>query len=79
MACRSRVSWAGLELRSGNLDVCRQLLREGLDQHPDFPAALLLMARLERQRGNVNLAEAFARRAQKVGIPIRSLQPGYRH
>lgn len=63
-----RVSWAGLELRNGNFDVCRKLLREGLDQHPDFPAALLLMARLERQSGNVNLAEAFARRAQKVGV-----------
>jgi hypothetical protein len=62
-----RVSWAGLELRCGNLDVCRQLLREGLDQHPDYPAALLLTAQLERRSGNLNLAEAYARRAQKVG------------
>lgn len=61
-----RVSWAGLELRAGNLDVCRQLLREGLDQHPDFPAALLMVARAERLSGNLVLAEAFARRAQKV-------------
>lgn len=61
------MSWAGLELRDGNLELCRQLLREGLDQHPDFPAALLLMARLERKSGNINLAEAYARRVQQVG------------
>lgn len=63
----ARVSWAGLELRCGNLDAARQLLREGLDQHPDYPAALLLTAQLERRSGNLNLAEAYARRAQKVG------------
>lgn len=62
-----RVAWAGLELRAGNLDDCRQLLREGLDQHPDYPAALLLTAQLERRCRNFNLAEAYARRALKVG------------
>lgn len=68
------VSWAGLELRAGNLDVCRELLREGLDQHPDFPAGLLLTAQLERKSGRLDLAEAYARRARKVCGCIRVLK-----
>lgn len=62
----NRVSWAGLELREGNLDEARELLREGLDAHPDFPAALLLLAKLERLEGQLEAAEAYARRAQKA-------------
>ncbi|WIA39029.1 hypothetical protein OEZ86_005175 [Tetradesmus obliquus] len=62
----NRVSWAGLELREGNVDEARELLREGLDAHPDFPAALLLLAKLERLEGQLEAAEAYARRAQKA-------------
>jgi Tfp pilus assembly protein PilF len=63
-----RVSWAGLELREGNASEARQLLREGLDAHPDFPGALLLLAKLERLEGQLDVAEAYARRAQKVSL-----------
>lgn len=63
----NRVSWADLELREGNVEEARELLREGLDAHPDFAGALLLLAKLERQAGQLDLAEAYARRAQKVG------------
>jgi Tfp pilus assembly protein PilF len=62
-----RVSWAALELRSGNLADCRQLLREGLDQHPDCAAALLLLSQIERRWGRIDIAEAYTRRAQQVG------------
>lgn len=63
----NRVSWADLELRAGQVTTARALLQEGLDRHPAFPAALALMARLERGQGALDLAEAYARRAQKVG------------
>eukprot|EP00878_Enallax_costatus_P044167 GHUV01052466.1.p1 GENE.GHUV01052466.1~~GHUV01052466.1.p1 ORF type:complete len:265 (-),score=24.03 GHUV01052466.1:223-960(-) len=65
-AMHNRVSWASLELLEGNVDEARELLREGLDAHPDFQAAMLLLAKLERQQGNLDLAEAYARRVQKV-------------
>lgn len=60
------MSWADLEMRDGQVEAARQLLLEGLDRHPDFPAALLLLAQLERAAGDLDLAEAYARRAQKV-------------
>ncbi|KIY94677.1 PsbD mRNA maturation factor Nac2 [Monoraphidium neglectum] len=63
----NRVSWATLELDGGNVEAARQLLREGLDLHPRFGAALVLMARLERQAGDYDLAEAYVRRAYKAG------------
>lgn len=62
----NRVSWASLELREGNLDEARQLLREGLDLHPNFAAAMLLVAKLERQQGQLDVAEAYVRRVMKV-------------
>ncbi|KAF6251870.1 hypothetical protein COO60DRAFT_579528 [Scenedesmus sp. NREL 46B-D3] len=62
----NRVSWAGLELREGNAAEARELLREGLDGHPDFPGALLLLSKLERLEGQLDTAEAYARRAQKA-------------
>lgn len=62
----NRVSWADLELRDGHPGRARALLAEGLDTHPDFAAALLLMAQVERRDGDLDLAEAYARRAQKV-------------
>lgn len=62
----NRVSWASLELAEGNVDDARELLRDGLDAHPEFQAAMLLLAKLERQEGNLDLAEAYARRVQKV-------------
>jgi Tfp pilus assembly protein PilF len=64
----NRVSWATLELDGGNVEAARQLLREGLDLHPRFGAALVLMARLERQAGDYDLAEAYVRRAYKVRV-----------
>jgi Tfp pilus assembly protein PilF len=67
------VSWAALELREGNAAEARELLREGLDAHPDFPAALLLLAKLERSEGQLDAAEAYARRAQKVSSGVVGL------
>jgi Tfp pilus assembly protein PilF len=63
----NRVSWATLELEEGDADAARRLLRDGLDLHPGFAAALALMARVEREEGNLELAEAYVRRAFKVG------------
>ena len=65
---QNRVSWADLELREGEVVTARSLLKEGLDKHPDYPAALVLMARVEREEGNLELAEGYARRAQKVKV-----------
>jgi Tfp pilus assembly protein PilF len=62
----NRVSWATLELDAGDREAARKLLREGLDHHPNFVGALVLMARLEREAGNLDLAEAYVRRAFKV-------------
>jgi tetratricopeptide (TPR) repeat protein len=62
----NRVSLAKLEAAEGEVDVARQLLRAGLDAQPDFPAALVMMAAIERREGNLDMAEAYVRRAQKV-------------
>ena len=65
----SRASWAALELDAGDADAARRLLREGLDLNPSHARALVLMARLERTAGNLELANAYVRRAYKVRGP----------
>lgn len=66
----NRVSLAKLEVECGNEGEARALLKAGLDANPDFLAALTLMAALERRAGNLDLAEAYARRAQRVAGPF---------
>lgn len=62
----NRVSWASLEVEQGNLTQARTILRDALDLHPDFPAALVCIASVERKLRNLELAEAYVRRAMRV-------------
>jgi len=65
-AMHNRVSWASMEAKEGDLEAARALLLEGLDLHPDWSAALVLLASVERRAGRLDIAEAHLRHAQRI-------------
>ncbi|HIE09980.1 MAG TPA: thioredoxin, partial [Kiritimatiellae bacterium] len=56
---------AGL-IGQGRLEEARSLLEEALREEPDFPAALLQLARLEEKAGNPDRARSFLERIPRV-------------
>lgn len=62
----NRVSWAAMEAELGDLAAAATILSAAIDLHPDFPAALVAMAAVQRKLGRMEVAEAYVRRAMRA-------------